>query len=95
MLRRLSDWNSIVDKAYLSVGTPVQCGLPKLLALKNGVQAQIVARVRENLALVKGARHVEGGWYAILQVPRTKSEEQWVLDLLEHRERFGTAGVFL
>ena len=25
----------------------------------------------------------EGGWYAILQMPRTQSEEQWCLDLLE------------
>jgi alanine-synthesizing transaminase len=30
--------------------------------------------------------HVEGGWYAILQVPRTKSEEQWALDLLDRRD---------
>jgi hypothetical protein len=26
---------------------------------------------------------VEGGWYATLQVPNTKSEEEWTLDLLK------------
>ena len=26
---------------------------------------------------------IHGGWYATLQVPRTRSEEQWCLDLLE------------
>jgi alanine-synthesizing transaminase len=84
----------LIADTYLSVGTPVQCGLPKLLALKSGVQEQIVARVRQNRALVKGVRHVEGGWYAILQVPRTKSEEQWVLDLLEHQNVLVQPGYF-
>jgi len=84
----------LIADTYLSVGTPVQCGLPKLLALKSSVQAQIMTRVRQNLALVKGARHVEGGWYAILQVPRTKSDEQWVLDLLEHQNVLVQPGYF-
>ena len=30
--------------------------------------------------------HVEGGWYATLQVPRTKSEEEWALHLLDRRD---------
>jgi aspartate/methionine/tyrosine aminotransferase len=76
------------------VGTPVQCGLGKLLALKSSVQGQIMARVRENLALVKQARFVEGGWYAIVQVPRTRSEEQWTLDLLQHHNVLVQPGYF-
>jgi aspartate/methionine/tyrosine aminotransferase len=28
--------------------------------------------------------NVEGGWYATLEIPRYFSEEQWVLNLLEH-----------
>jgi aspartate/methionine/tyrosine aminotransferase len=84
----------IIADTYLSVGTPVQCGLPKLLALKTRVQDQIMARVRENLALVKGARYVEGGWYAILQVSRTKSEERWALDLLERQNVLVQPGYF-
>ena len=30
--------------------------------------------------------HVEGGWYAILQVPRTRSEEDWAISLLDRHE---------
>jgi aspartate/methionine/tyrosine aminotransferase len=26
---------------------------------------------------------VEGGWYAILEVPRTRSEEEWCAELLD------------
>jgi alanine-synthesizing transaminase len=84
----------IIADTYLSVGTPVQTGLPKLLALKTRVQDQIMARVRENLALVKGARYVEGGWYAVLQVPRTKSEERWALELLERQNVLVQPGYF-
>jgi hypothetical protein len=28
---------------------------------------------------------VEGGWYATLRFPRTRTEEEWVLGLLEER----------
>jgi len=83
-----------IADTYLSVGTPVQCGLGQLLALKSSVQGQIMARVRENLAVVKRARHVEGGWYAVLQVPRTKNEEQWTLNLLERHNVLVQPGYF-
>jgi aspartate/methionine/tyrosine aminotransferase len=29
-----------------------------------------------------GVLDVEGGWYATLRVPRTRTEEEWCLDLL-------------
>ncbi len=81
----------LIADTYLSVGTPVQLALPRLLALHGGVQSQINARTRENLAWLTGALasapsirllDVEGGWYVILQVPRIRSEEEWVLRLL-------------
>ena len=84
----------LIADTYLSVGTPVQCGLGKLLALKSGVQSQIMERIRGNLAVMKGARHVEGGWYAVVQVPRTKSEEQWTLDMLQQHNVLVQPGYF-
>jgi alanine-synthesizing transaminase len=84
----------LIADTYLSVGTPVQCGLEKLLAMKSDVQGQILARVRANLAMVPRARQVEGGWYAILQMPRTKSEEQWALGLLEEHNVLVQPGYF-
>jgi len=82
----------LIADTYLSVGTPVQHALPRLLEAGAEVRRQITARVKENLAALGAAigEHapaqvlkVEGGWYATLRVPRTKSEEQWCLDLLE------------
>jgi aspartate/methionine/tyrosine aminotransferase len=84
----------LIADTYLSVGTAVQCGIDRLLAMKGSVQGQIMSRVKQNLAQLKGARLVEGGWYAVLQVPRTKSEEEWTLDLLEHQNVLVQPGYF-
>jgi aspartate/methionine/tyrosine aminotransferase len=37
---------------------------------------------------------IEGGWYAILQVPRTRTEEQWALELLERENLLVQPGYF-
>jgi aspartate/methionine/tyrosine aminotransferase len=78
--------------AYLSVSTPVQLAAPHLLMKGAALRAQIQKRVRENYAALKAVavKHaacsvlpVEGGWYAICEVPAIKSEEAIVLDLLD------------
>jgi hypothetical protein len=83
----------LIADTYLSVATPVQVALPPILQATARVQQQIAARTRSNLAalqdMAKGAAaplRVEGGWYAILQVPRTKSEEDWTLELLANHD---------
>ncbi len=77
----------LIADTYLSVGTPVQLALPALLRVQGG----IIERVRQNLAVLHGqvtaesrcrVLRVEGGWYATLQVPRTRTEEEWVIELL-------------
>jgi len=81
-----------IADTYLSVSTPAQRAAPRLLELGKGIQTQIAARVRENLAWLESATAadspcrplaVEGGWYATLQVPRIRREEEWALELLE------------
>jgi aspartate/methionine/tyrosine aminotransferase len=80
----------LIADNFLSVGTPVQYALSQLLAARVPVQKQILARLHSNLGSardsVKGSdfrlTEVEGGWYAILRVPRVRSEEEWVLELL-------------
>lgn len=81
----------IIADTFLSVGTPVQHALPTLLTAGHAVSEAIRARTRANLAVVDAAidhrspitrLRVDGGWYATLRLPRTKSEEQWVLELL-------------
>jgi alanine-synthesizing transaminase len=81
----------IIADTYLSVSAPLACALPKLLATRSSIQPQILARVKTNLAkldehLSKGSAvsrlHVEGGWYAILRLPRTRSDEDWAVRLV-------------
>lgn len=81
----------IIADSYLSVGTPVQHAAPRLLALLPALQAPVRARIEVNrtalLRAVAGSAVTpldsEGGWCAILKVPRTVSEEDRVLGLLE------------
>jgi alanine-synthesizing transaminase len=81
-----------IADTYLSVAAPVQHAAPRLLELGKAIQAQIAARTRANLAWLASAipadspcrtLALEGGWYATLQVPRIRREEEWVLDLLD------------
>ncbi len=81
----------LVADTYLSVGTPVQLALPALLGSRTTAEQAILARCRDNLAALRreldGSAatplHVEGGWYAVVRLPATRSEEEWVLALLE------------
>ena len=75
-----------IADTYLSVATPVQLALPRLLAASAPVQTQILERAIGNLAVLKNliservpaqVLAVEGGWYAVVQIPRTRSEEDW------------------
>ncbi len=79
----------LIADTYLSVATPVQIALPRLLEASVKVREQILERTRANLALLRKSTvplHVEGGWYATLQVPRTRSEEEWALTLLDRHD---------
>jgi alanine-synthesizing transaminase len=82
----------IIADAYLSVSTPVQLAAAALLTDGAAVRTQIQARVRHNAAVLRttAAAHpactllpIEGGWYAVLQIPAVKSEEMFVVELLE------------
>ncbi len=80
----------VVADTYLSVSTPVQLALPELLAARHGIQSAVRARVAENLAALDQAISnagdhaavrrlpTDGGWYAILEVARTRDEDGWV-----------------
>ena len=76
----------LIADTYLSVSTPVQIAVPRLLAHGAAIRAQIQARTRANFALVRSAAlQVEGGWYAILPAPRARTEDEWAIALLaEH-----------
>src|SRR5205085_1360734 len=92
----------LIADTYLSVSAPVQHALPSLLGLRARIGGAIAARVASNhrrlRASVGGtacqALHAEGGWYAILRLPATRSDEQWALDLLAHDDVLVQPGYF-
>ncbi len=76
---------------FLSVATPVQVALPELLEARHAFQWRVRERVATNLARLEtlvarrpelGVLRAQGGWAAVLRVPRIKSDEQWALELL-------------
>jgi aspartate/methionine/tyrosine aminotransferase len=82
----------IICDTYLPVATPVQLAAPALLNAGRTIRGRIRDRLRRNheQLIADVSRHpsvrvlpVEGGWYAILQVPAVRSEEELTLDLLE------------
>ena len=81
----------VIADTYLSVSAPVALATPAWLALRGATQAQILERVRTNLrqldsmlasGLPLSRLKVEGGWYVILRVPSTRSDEDWAAELL-------------
>lgn len=81
----------LVADTYLSVSTPVQQAAGRLIELGGGIRKQIAERTLANLNWLASAipansaarpLAVEGGWYVTLQVPRTRREEEWALELL-------------
>jgi aspartate/methionine/tyrosine aminotransferase len=83
----------IIADTFLSPGAPAQVALPRFLEMRGGLQAQLQQRVAANLgyldALLQGgpgplerlAR--EGGWYAVLRIPSSRSDEEYAVELLE------------
>jgi hypothetical protein len=92
----------LIADTYLSVSTPVQVALPRLLGLSNGILQQIRQRTTSNLARLRERMHgsaatllrTEGGWYAVLQVPQTRTEEEWTLKLLDESDVLVQPGFF-
>jgi alanine-synthesizing transaminase len=92
----------LICDTYLSVGTPVQCALPELLEIGEGIQDEIRLRTAQNLKALKGllenspacCLHCEGGWSAIVQLSKRFSEEQWVTRLLEEQNVIVQPGYF-
>ncbi len=81
----------VVADTYLSLNTPIQFATPVLLEQRKQIQPILLDRLRTNLEELD--RHLagqkacsrlemEGGWYAVLRVPATQSDEELAIDLL-------------
>lgn len=81
----------LVADCYLSVSASAQHAAAALLASRSAAQSRVLARVESNRRRLAEALsgptpitlgHADAGWYASLRLPRTRSEEAWVLALL-------------
>jgi alanine-synthesizing transaminase len=84
----------VIADTYLSMNAPVQWAVPALLEQRKSIQRQLVERVERNLVeldrqLAEGKAcqrlHVEGGWYAVLRVPVTQSDEALAIQLVREK----------
>src|SRR5262249_34835932 len=92
-----------IADTYLSLNAPIQLAAPTLLEQRHGFQAKLMARVHKNLTELDSqlAAHkacsrlaVEGGWYAVLRVPATRSDEDLAIELLDQLDVYVHPGHF-
>jgi alanine-synthesizing transaminase len=83
----------VIGDTYLSLNAPVQMAADFLLGQRKKIQPQLMQRVRENLAELdhqmagqKSSERldIEGGWYAVVRVPVTQSDEELAIALLRN-----------
>ncbi len=81
----------VIADTYLSMNAPVQWAIPAMLEQRHDVQKQLLGRARNNLveldrllATQSACQRlvVEGGWYAVLRVPVTRSDEELAIELV-------------
>jgi alanine-synthesizing transaminase len=81
----------VIADTFLSMNAPIQWALPTLLEQRKSIQLQLLDRVLSNLGELDrqlAAQEicerlsVQGGWYALLRVPVTQTDEELAVDLL-------------
>ncbi|TNF29103.1 MAG: pyridoxal phosphate-dependent aminotransferase [Deltaproteobacteria bacterium] len=81
----------LIGDAYLSVATPIQHALPAILRAGAVTRDAIRARLARNRAVLAEALRsapaatvlaADGGWYAMVRVPRTAPDLDWAVRLV-------------
>jgi alanine-synthesizing transaminase len=93
----------VIADTYLSMNSPIQLAIPEFLDQRHGFQKQITTRVRKNVAELDrqltmkkscARLEIEGGWYALLRVPATRSDDDLAVDLLTSKGIYVHPGHF-
>jgi aspartate/methionine/tyrosine aminotransferase len=93
----------VIADTYLSMNAPIQWAVPVLLDQRKSIQRQLLDRVLGNLAELdsqlaaqKSCQRlsVEGGWYAVLRVPVTQTDEELAVNLLRRKSVLAHPGHF-
>jgi hypothetical protein len=82
----------VIGDTYLSPSTPVQLALGEMLSMRGDLQKQMQQRLCSNLKFLDALMQQssvdrlkrDGGWYAVLRVPATGSDEDLAIELLEN-----------
>ncbi|HEX8815679.1 MAG TPA: pyridoxal phosphate-dependent aminotransferase [Terriglobales bacterium] len=81
----------VIADTYLSMNAPIQLAAPVMLEQRRRIQPALVERIRQNLSELDGQLAmqksctrlaVDGGWYAVLRVPVTQSDEDLAIEIL-------------
>lgn len=81
----------VIADTYLSLNAPIQLAAPILLDQRKVIQPQLMDRMRTNLSELDrqlaaqkpcSRLEVQGGWYAVLRIPVTRSDEEFAIELL-------------
>jgi len=84
----------VIADTYLSMNAPIQWATPTLLEQRKSIQQQLLTRVLANLkeldrqlAAQQACQRldVEGGWYAVLRVPVTQTDDELAVALLRSK----------
>ena len=85
----------VIADTYLSMNAPIQHAVPELLEQRRTFQSQLTERLHNNMAELDRQLstqtlcrrlEVEGGWYATLRVPVTRTDEQLAIELLQKED---------
>ncbi len=93
----------VIADTFLSMNAPIQLATPLLLEQRKNFQSLLLQRLRTNLEelnhlLAKqdncSLLRVEGGWYAVVRVPVTHSDEELAVKLLQDAGVVAHPGTF-
>jgi alanine-synthesizing transaminase len=93
----------VIADTFLSPNAPVQWATAELLETRHGVQRQVRGRVQRNLreldAQLASAKlttrlRFDAGWYAVLRIPATRSDEETAIALLTDQRVLVHPGYF-
>ncbi len=82
----------VIADTYLSMNAPIQLAAPEFLRQRTAFQTELMPRIGDNLGELDrqlGTQkmscrlQVDGGWYAVLRIPVTRSDEDLAVGLLE------------
>jgi aspartate/methionine/tyrosine aminotransferase len=97
-LKKINDGLEIICDTYLSVNSIIQNSFYKVFGLREMIQEQIKRRIRNNLAKLKlifpDSCNMDGGWYAIIELPADYDEEKFTEELLDKEKIFVHPGYF-